>query len=106
MAVTIKEEYYHWVLPLCRSLLPHAMEEFFMREHLEWYLDDSTVVFCFLAYGFFLRVKLPNLKIIYSNLLFLKIVLYYAASLIFIKLRMLLNCLGKTHSQCSTMISC
>lgn len=78
-----------------------------MREHLEWYLDDSTVVFCFLAYGFFLRVKHPNLKIIYSNQLFPKIVLYYAAaSVIYIKLRMLLNCLGKIHSQCSTVISC
>lgn len=65
--VTVKEEYYHWVLPLCRSLLPHAMEEFFMREHLEWYLDDPLVMFCFLTFRFFfLRVKSPHLKIVYT----------------------------------------
>lgn len=32
---TIKEEYYYWVLPLCRSLISSCSGEIFMREHLE-----------------------------------------------------------------------
>lgn len=28
MMVTVKEEDFHWPLPLCRSLLPHALQEF------------------------------------------------------------------------------
>lgn len=31
VVVTVKEEYYHWPLPLYRSLLPHTLQEFLGR---------------------------------------------------------------------------
>lgn len=52
-----------------------------MREHQEWYLDyPMVVIFVFLRLDFFLTVKSPNLKIVYSNQLFPEIVLYFANS--------------------------
>lgn len=77
VVVTVKEEYCHWSLPLYRSLLPHTLQEFLGRN--TWRVvfrlpHDSDFVLWGLDF-FFLRVRSPNLKIVYSNQLSLQIVI-------------------------------
>lgn len=73
--VTVKEEQHRWLLPLCRSLLPHEMNSY--EKTVMFRLSHSSD-FCVLMFRFFsLRVKSPNLKIMYNNQLFTKIALYF-----------------------------